>query len=116
MARGAFADYDGDFLECRRGNLGHAWRAVGFWREADGVVCRGLICPRCDTERIDRWDRTSGERIGATYKYPNGYYVEADSEGHRPDTFDVRREVIRRAKVYANEGAMLAAMTEGRVR
>lgn len=102
--------YDDDFLTCR--NLGHAWEVVGYYRAPDGVVRRSVTCGRCETDRTDSWERSSGVRIGSTYRYAHGYRVETGA-GEKPGSVDVRLEVIRRASIYANEAAMLAAMTDG---
>lgn len=110
----ALRQYDDDFLLCRRGNLGHAWEVVGFFRLPDGITARRLRCPRCETTRTDHWDRTTGERHQPVYKYAAGFQISAD--GDHVDAYDVRLEVMRRADVYANEGAMLNAVTGGKGR
>jgi hypothetical protein len=103
----AMRTLDDDFLECR--DVKHWWGVIGYWRAPDGVICRDLVCQRCETQRTDRWIRATGERLDSRYKYATGYQVEAD--GDRPHFTDVRLEVIRRADVYANEQQMLKAMT-----
>lgn len=103
--------YADDFLDCR--NIGHLWRSVGFFRGTDGTVHRRLTCDRCGTDRTDRWVRDTGERLQGRYRYASGYQVSTD-EGEKPYAVDVRLEVMRRAKVYANESQMLSAMTGGR--
>jgi hypothetical protein len=107
--RKALREYDDDFLLCRRGNLGHVWEVVGFFRQADGVVARRLECPRCGTTRTDHWDRTSAERHASTYHYADGYQMKLD--GDYAGATDVRREVMRRANVFSTESQMLAAVT-----
>lgn len=111
MAANPLRGYDGTFLECR--DIRHVWGVVGYWREPDGLVCRGLVCQRCDTERTDRWDAKTFDRIGSRYSYPTGYVLTmAEGERHT-DARAVRGEAARRAKVYANEQTMLDAMTRG---
>jgi hypothetical protein len=112
MANALLKDYDGDYLLCR--NVGHHWDVVGYFRAADGLVCRDLVCSRCGTDRRDRWLRSSGERVGSFYRYAHGYKVETDTPEERPNATDVRSEVIRRAKIYANEEQMFAAIINGR--
>lgn len=108
----ALRGYDEDFLLCRFGNLGHVWEVVGYYRGAgEGEVRRTLVCPRCETERLDRWLSGSGERLPSSYRYPAGYRVELD--GDHIGTADVRLEAMRRANVYANESQMLNHLTGG---
>ena len=114
MVNGILRDYDGDYLLCR--GVGHHWDVVGYFRAADGLVCRDLVCARCGTDRLDRWVRSSGERVGSSYRYASGYRVEVAEDEDRPKGTDVRSEVIRRAKVYANEEQMFAAITDGSTR
>jgi hypothetical protein len=102
--------YDGDYLLCR--NPGHAWRILGYYR-ADGLVCRDLICDRCEAERVDRWTRDTYDRHATRYTYPAGYLIPTE-DGKRTDTADVRRETVRRADVYANEQALLDTLTRGK--
>jgi hypothetical protein len=104
----ALHDYDDDYLLCRRGNLGHVWQVVGYFNGASGVVLRRVECPRCGTVRLDTWE-TRGGRVGSSYRYGEGYRLE----GVQPDTAAVRVEVMRRATVYADESAMLAALSNG---
>ena len=104
--------YDENYLQCRRGNLGHTWELVGYFRGAVGEVRRDLVCERCGTERRDRWLRGSGERLPSAYRYAPDYRVEAD--GKRVGAAEVRLEVIRRATVYANETQMLNHLTGGK--
>jgi hypothetical protein len=106
----ALRTYDDDFLLCR--NIGHLWHPVGFFRAPDGVVCRRLECARCESKRTDYWVKDTGERLQGRYTYADGYIVKTD--GYAVHAVDVRLETMRRAKVYANEGAMLSAMTDGR--
>jgi hypothetical protein len=111
----ALRGYDETFLECRRGNLGHIWRTVGFYRDPHepGVVCRVVRCDRCESERVDRWEKDSAERLAPRYHYAEGYHI-GDTNGEYVDTYMVRAEVMRRATVFANEDAMLASLTNGR--
>jgi hypothetical protein len=105
-------EYDDDFLLCR--NLGHHWEVIGYYRAPDGIVRRSVTCTRCETDRSDVWERSSGDRHPSSYRYAHGYRVETGS-GDKPGSTDVRLEVIRRAKVYANEQAMLDSMTNGKL-
>jgi hypothetical protein len=105
-SNGPLTGYSGTYLDCR--NLGHVWGTVGFYR-LNGEVRRRLDCGRCGTERLDRW-LSNGDRRGASYSYVDGYRIESDE----PVTaHGVRVEVLARARVYASEAAMLAAMTKG---
>jgi hypothetical protein len=105
----ALRGYDDDQLECR--GLAHAWRVIGYFREPDGIVARDVVCDRCETERTDRWNRETGERQPARYRYATGYRIAA--EGERVEGTAVRLETIRRADVFASESQMLDAMTGG---
>jgi hypothetical protein len=91
--------------------MGHAWEVVGFYR-LNGEVRRRLDCARCGTERLDRWGMT-GARFGSSYEYVDGYRIERDDHGVGVTTTDVRRETLARARVYASQAEMLAAMTNG---
>lgn len=106
----ALRSYDDTYLQCR--NLGHRWRVLGFFKAPDGVTCRSLQCDECDTKRTDYWDSRTGERFQGRYNYAAGYHLSAD--GDYAHASDVRIEVMRRATVYANESAMLAAITGGK--
>lgn len=108
-ALAALHDYDADYLECRRGNLGHLWRAVGYFRGERAETLRLVECQRCETTRVDRWGRGGVERLPSRYHYGEGYRLP----GTQPDTAAIRGEVLRRATVYASEADMLAAITNG---
>jgi hypothetical protein len=101
--------YDEVFLDCR--DLRHQWAVDGYYRTPEGQVHRDLTCGRCGTERTDRWDRASGDRLPSHYRYVGGYKVDS-FDGERVGPNDVRLEVLRRVKVYASEEQMLAAMTD----
>jgi hypothetical protein len=113
VAANPLRQYDDEFLLCRRGNLGHVWAVVGYYRDADGLVRRLLECERCESERRDRWDRGSGDRLTGSYKYAEGYQITGNETP--TSATDVRLEAMRRATVYANEDAMLAHLTTGKV-
>lgn len=101
------------YLDCR--DLRHPWRSVGVFY-APGKngreVHRRLVCPRCGTEATDRWTPKGG-RIARTYVYPKDFKVHV-GVGVKPQ--DVRREVMNRVTVYANEDDMVAALFQGRGR
>jgi adenylyl- and sulfurtransferase ThiI len=105
----ALRRYDADYLLCRRGNLGHIWEVIGFYKQA-GETRRRLECVRCESVRIDRWDADTGERFAPAYKTAEEYKIHWPTE---VTAADVRVEVMRRANVYANEENMLAAVTGG---
>lgn len=107
----ALRNYDAGYLTCRRGNLGHSWRVIGFYREG-GHMRRLLRCTRCHTERRDHWDR-DGTRYTPSYDYPEAYALRLESGGY-VEAADVRVEALRRATVYANEAAMLEALTNSK--
>jgi hypothetical protein len=111
MPANPLRSYDEEFLECRRGNLGHHWRVLGYYKAPDGEVRRNMVCSRCGSQALDKWDAKTGERHGRRYSYAEGYVMEGDGEPMHGD--DVRKEVMRRAKVFANEEQMLLALTEG---
>ena len=104
---GPLDGYDGDYLQCR--NLGHVWNVWGYYRRGSEVY-RHLDCRRCRTERIDHWG-TNGARLGNRYLYVEGYRIDRDDDDPRLTTTDVRIEMMRRAKVYSSEQAMLDSMT-----
>lgn len=107
----ALRGYDDTYLLCR--NLGHVWEIYGYFRGTQpGEVRRTLRCQRCETERVDRWLRGTGERLAGQYRYGADYRLEVEG-GHTP-AVDVRLEVIRRFHVYANESQMLAHLTNGK--
>lgn len=110
MATSVLRHYDGEFLECRRGNLGHAWRVVGYYKGEAGETWRNLECQRCESTAVDRWDSKTGERHPRRYGYVEGYVI---GDGEQVHGEDVRKEVIRRARVFASEQQMLEALTEG---
>lgn len=100
--------YDDTYLECR--DLRHSWKIQGFFNYG-GEVVRRLSCSRCKTVREDHWE-PNGERISGRYKYPDGYSIR----GSNVKAFDVRREVLHRVKVYANEEQMQQALFTSRQR
>ena len=102
--------YDDEYLECRRGNLGHVWRVLGYYRAPDSEIHRNLICSRCGTQRLDRWGAKSGERFTPRYKHADGYLI-SDGSGEAVHADDVRKEAMRRAQVFANEEQMLLTLT-----
>jgi hypothetical protein len=112
MAPNPLKGYDDTYLDCR--DLRHVWRSVGYWREPDGIVARLLRCQRCETERTDRWDRTSFDRHPSRYHYAKGYEIAMADGQQRTDAHDVRAEAVRRATVYANESSMLDSLMKGR--
>ena len=99
-------------LECR--DLRHPWSVVGlFYAHTNGrkEVHRKLVCQRCGTEATDRWT-PGGSRVARQYKYVPGYSVH----GVKIKPQDVRREVMQRVEVYANEDDMLASLFSRRGR
>jgi hypothetical protein len=107
-ALAALRQLDDESLTCRRGSgVGHAWRVLGYWQHGTETR-RTLVCQRCGSERVDRWERTSGERHPGTYRYAEGYQLP-----EQPQAWEVRIECMRRAKTYPSEEAMIAALTEG---
>lgn len=108
----ALRQLDSEFLECRRGSgIGHAWRTLGWWTEA-GENRRLSACARCEGEKVDRWDKQTGERHPARYKMPESYAMP-----EQPAPFEVRLEVMRRVvRVYSSQESMIRALTEGKGR
>ena len=64
------------FSECR--HLMHAWEHSG-WLRPPGELVQELVCLRCGTVRIDRFNVRSFERVGRSYTYPNGYLAPIGS-------------------------------------
>ena len=110
-AEAALRKYDEDFLLCRRGNLGHVWAVLGYFRGEAGHVMRRCECQRCGSVRVDHWG-SEGERYQPRYDYADGYQISLEDD--YVDTGDVRREAMRRATVYATEENMLAHITGGK--
>lgn len=94
------------FLACR--DLRHAWAAAGYWKGNFGFVHRRLVCSRCKTVRLDRWE---GGDVKRQYEYPDGYRVEG-----RVHAIDVRDELLRRVHVYGSQEEMMAALAGGKRR
>lgn len=112
-AMAALRRLDDESITCRRGSgIGHAWRPIGYWQGPNGETRRLSECARdCGTEKVDRWNQRTGERFPATYRYAEGYSLP-----EQPQAFEVRMELIRRARVFSSEEAMLEALTEGKGR
>jgi len=107
----ALRDLDDSSLTCRRGSgIGHAWRVLGSYQHGDEQR-RVALCERCGTSKTDRWVRRTGERHAPRYDHPDGYSLP-----EQPQAWEVRQEVMRRARVYPSEAAMITALTEGAVR
>lgn len=101
----ALTQYAKQFLVCR--DIKHQWKVLGYYR-ADGEVQRILECVRCETQRTDRWDPRTGERIAAHYDYPDDYQFEGSGGGIPNES--VRRAVLSHAKVYDARHLMEAAV------
>lgn len=101
-AEEALSDYDENFLECRA--LRHAWRVVGYYRQA-GEVRQALVCMRCPMERTSRWT-PQGDRISLSYRPPEGYYIK----GAGVTPWDVRHALIGRVTVHTSEAALLESL------
>jgi hypothetical protein len=107
----ALRDLDDVSLTCRRGSgIGHAWRVLGWYQHGDETR-RSSVCDRCGTTKTDRWVKRTGERHAPRYEHPDGYSLP-----EQPQAYEVRMEVMRRARVFASEEAMITALTEGAVR
>ena len=91
----AVHDLDESYLLCR--DVHHAWTVDGYRTGGGGTVERTLTCPRCGTERVDEWTM-SGARVGAHYRYPDGYQFRSVDWTESPQ-IAVRREVLKRAGV-----------------
>lgn len=96
----ALKSLDDEYVQCR--DLRHPWEVVGYYR-ADGGVRRRLKCPRCGTQRIDEWTK-SGHRMGTRYEYAPGYQLKGTGGASNEQ---IRVEVLRRVRVFANENALL---------
>lgn len=82
-----------DFLTCR--TLGHAWDPI----PADAPSKRGgdpwwLRCVRCSTERHDDLNWMTGELVGRSYVYPDGYAIDQDEWEVAPTRQDFRRMLL----------------------
>lgn len=102
------ASYPEKFLDCR--DLRHPWQRVGSYH-LSGDIIRVLHCPRCGTDRRDKW-APSGYRRPSTYDYPDGYRIGDGGAS----ALDVRQEVLRRFVVYESEDDMNAALLKSRRR
>lgn len=97
--------YPEEFLSCREV---HFFVTVGWYHTGDGYVQRTRVCSRCGTTGKDKLD-VYGERVtGRRYQWPEGYKLDGVVPRVR-----IRAEAYRRAKVFPNEAAMLAALTAG---
>ncbi len=94
------------FLECR--DLRHPWTVVGNPFYVGAEIHRRLVCDRCGTTATDRWS-AKGLRIARTYTYAKGY----QAKGVRIRPIDVRKEVMNRVEVFADEQAMMSWMVSG---
>lgn len=105
MANGKpkLTNYDGKFLLCRYQR--HQWKFLGFFRQ-EGQIVGGFQCRECKTVREQFIDR-DGNMIGNTYHYPKGYTVKVGREGERIMPSDVRKEMVRRNRVYSNASDVL---------
>lgn len=99
--------YRESYLACR--DLRHAWDVSGFFH-AGGEVLRELTCLRCGTTRTDRWSRSFLD-VRRSYDYPDDYRL-----GDRPEAYEIRAEVFKRARVYDSADAMHAARQRARKR
>ena len=81
MSRRRAGPSPSDFLMCR--TLGHAWDEIASDGPAVGGDPWWLRCVRCSTERHDVVSWMTGELIGRSYVYADGYRHAFD------DDFDV---------------------------
>lgn len=96
-----------EFLRCR--DLRHAMEPVGAWRRGLEVH-RTVACVRCGTERVDVWRLDTGARETAKYKYAEGYQVQGLGQIM---SFEVRKEVLGRVKIYESAEDMEQALLGG---
>lgn len=94
-------DYDDTFLECR--GLMHAWRHIGFFRDA-GFISRLAQCTRCHTRRIQTMTHSGAYVSNPRYEYPEGYNFEYLERS------EFRKETIRRASdMFSSRDELLKA-------
>lgn len=63
-----------DFLQCR--DFGHSWRPhTARWDNEAHAYRTQLRCSRCRTIRV-RWIGRTGQQLGASYDYADGYMVK----------------------------------------
>lgn len=84
-------DMTADFLACR--TLGHAWDQIAAEHApAHGGDPWWLRCVRCGTERHDAVSWMTGELVGRSYVYPDGYAgLYGESFEATPTRTDFRR-------------------------
>lgn len=92
-------EYADRYLACR--DLRHAWETRGYFKQG-GATKRRLRCLRCKTVRYDAWE---GFEVKRQYEYADGYLLDGRVYGA-----DVRDELLRRNKVYADEESMIRAL------
>lgn len=61
-----------EYAKCR--TLAHAWDYTTAKQEGRFWI-QGLRCLRCATERTQKIDGRTGERLGNKYDYPDGYVL-----------------------------------------
>lgn len=61
-----------EFRPCR--TYQHAWDPTTVKQDGRHLV-QGLICLRCKTIRKQKIDSRTGERLGNSYEYPDGYVL-----------------------------------------
>lgn len=85
---------------CRE--LGHLWAQVQYGTKGK-VVPRDLTCSECGTQRFDEIEKSSGDIIRRSYRYPSGYLL-GGGEG-RPSSSYFRKQVVEKAlRQLANRG------------
>lgn len=99
---GDIKTYEESFLMCR--GEAHSWLLIGYYRLPDGIIGRLMLCDRCETLRRDKWRKSNGERLNSSYVYAPGYQIARE---HHVDKSDVRREVMRRVDIWANEEQLM---------
>lgn len=92
-----------EFLTCRF--IRHAWNWHGFKTvKIDGkvVVSSESDCA-CGTVKTELFDSKTGQVLGRTYEYPDGYLVPRDEDaranGYRTLRQDFTVELMRRRRV-----------------
>jgi hypothetical protein len=73
----------------------HAWDFTTVKQDGRRLI-QGLVCLRCGTVRYMRIDSRTGERLGNSYDYPDGYVLAEGGPLSAKERASIRLDEVKR--------------------